>query len=303
MSRCGKVTFAEALKQITRILNEGKRRAPGGVVTAEAEILLAAAWGRTGRPELPRMGIYSKATESLPPEVGAIADRLARERAAGIPLQYVTGTQTFLEHVYEVNPSVLIPRPETEGLVLAASEVVSGARLGFEIGLGSGIISIELLSRFPDLEMKATELSAGARELAARNARRILGAGASRLGIVAVSDRRAVCEPFGGKADFLISNPPYLSQSEEADDDVRDYEPSEALWAPDEDPLFFYRAMAGSARQVLSPEAPIFAELPHERAGEIGRVFSSEGWDVTIKKDLAGRDRVLIGRQSASWTR
>jgi methylase of polypeptide subunit release factors len=141
--------------------------------------------------------------------------------------------------------------------------------------------------------------------VAEKNSRSILGPGASRLQIARVSDPLLVCEPLaerlaggaGSRADFLISNPPYLLGPGEAEDQVVRHEPPLALWAPEADPVYFYRAIARDSAQLLAERAPVFVEIPHERAAEIRSVFTSLGWGVTIKPDLTGRDRVLIARR------
>jgi release factor glutamine methyltransferase len=228
-------------------------------------------------------------------------------RVSGTPLQYLTGEQAFLDHVYRVTPDVLIPRPETETLATVAFAELSLGQpliLGLEIGLGSGILSIELLAHFPHLQMMASEASPGAIKISQLNASAILGPGASRLSIVEVRNRMQVCEPLserlaGSKADFLISNPPYLAHAGEAEEQVASHEPALALWSPEADPAYFYRAIARDAKDLLADHAPIFVEIPHERAHEIRGVFTSQGWGVTMKHDLTGRDRVLIAHRKA----
>jgi release factor glutamine methyltransferase len=304
-------TLAEALARAIGLLNQGKLRAPESVVTAEAEQLVDAAYFRVGRGRVTRMELYARGAEALPGPVWPVLKRMAEQRASGKPLQYLTGFQTFLGHEYEVGNEVLIPRPETEVLVTRAIEELSGRgldhALGLEVGLGSGIISIELLDRFPKLAMIATEVSPGAAKLAQRNAEKVLGVETSRLRVLTHAVPTRVCEPFIAvlgtrRADFLISNPPYLSSPSEAEEQVRKHEPAVALFAPAADPLYFYRAIARDAKKILLDQAPVFVEIPHERASEIRAVFSSEGWDATILNDLTGRERVLVAIARQAWT-
>lgn len=100
-------------------------------------------------------------------------------RAHGKLLQHLTGVQVFLDHEYEVGPEVLVPRPETEVLVRAAMDQLKEPQFGLELGIGSGVISIELLSHFESLTILASELSAEARDLALRNRNRILASPSS----------------------------------------------------------------------------------------------------------------------------
>jgi release factor glutamine methyltransferase len=210
-----------------------------------------------------------------------------------------------------VSPQVLVPRPETELLVVHAIQVLRGKGamgsregLGLEIGLGSGAISIELLAEFPTLRMIASELEEGAASVARGNARDILGAaGVGRLEVRLTGAAGSVLEPLrealdGRRADFLISNPPYLDpQADEADEEVRAQEPAAALFAPAGDALFFYREIARGARGLLSPEGSVFVEMPHERAGAIRALFEESGWAVQTIPDLNERDRVLAAAQ------
>lgn len=294
-------TFAETLKSVARLLSEARRGASQDLIAAEAERIVSAAGHRTSAKPLSRMELYTRASEEAPAELTIIATRMAHERAAGSPLQYVTGSQAFLEHEYEVTRDVLIPRPETEVLVTEAFRVLSRGgepKLGLEIGVGSGIISIELLSRFPTVEMIATDISIKAIEVARRNAKRILGPGASRLRLTPVDSRNLwgpLARDSSEKPDFLISNPPYLMPNE-ATEEVRTNEPKEALFPP-ENPLYFYTLIAEQAAFFLKEGGGVFLELPHERATRIQEIFTEAGWSATLIKDLTGRDRVLIARE------
>jgi release factor glutamine methyltransferase len=209
----------------------------------------------------------------------------------------------------------LIPRPETEFLVaIALDEIgrmfpVRGQPFtGIEIGVGSGAIAIEILSRFPGARIYASELTTEAEARAKSNARRILNQSAvdsARLKILRVRDPLEVWEPFEraiaegvfkAPAQFLISNPPYLASESEADQDVREQEPKSALFGPPSDPCYFYREIARGAHPYLEVGAPVYLEVPHERAAIIESIFKSEGWKTRLAKDLTGRDRVLSAK-------
>jgi len=225
---------------------------------------------------------------------------LASERADGKILQHLLERQVFLDHEYYVNPDVLVPRPETESLVQFAQVWIAknGAQHGFEVGIGSGAISIELLSKFPTLEMSATDISPHALEVARKNARTILG-NEKRLHLIEVKDPKQVLEPFADltPADFLISNPPYLIRGE-AEPDVEREEPATALFAPESDAFYFYRKFAAHSAQVLRPKGALFLELPHERANFIERIFPPKEWNLRIELDLTQRQRYLIAERS-----
>lgn len=284
-----------------------------GLVETEAEQLLQAAYRHTLGQPLSRIQLFSRMSDPFPERAWNHLVDLSQQRAQGKILQHIIGYQEFFTHEYEVTPAVLVPRPETEILVEnAIFELSAGGAspsLGLEIGLGSGIISLELLSRFPGLRMIASELSPHARACALKNANRILGSGIEsstgkndlqkdRLTILTATHPLDVFLPFrlDFQADFLISNPPYLISEDLIESDVLDQEPHEALFAPESDPLYFYRVIANEAMKYLMPGGFVFAELPHERACLMSELFETRGWDVRIQKDLTGRDRVLIAK-------
>jgi release factor glutamine methyltransferase len=269
------------------------------VPEAEAEQLVAAAYRAATNEPLPsRREVFARANEEFPPAAAHALETMVARRAAGELLQHVTGFQQFLGHAYETGPSALVPRPETELLASEAIAALSGPALGLEIGVGTGVLSIELLQAFPGLRMVASELSSKASALASRNAQAILRDPA-RLELRAARGARDVWGPFAGltPADFLISNPPYLLRSGEAEDDVARQEPGEALYAPEGDPLFFYREIAAGARHALTARGKVFVELAHERALETKAVFEGQGWRVELVDDLNGRPRVLVAER------
>jgi release factor glutamine methyltransferase len=278
------MNFLEALEAAARILRGNPRLDERGSIATESEQLVSGAYRLVTGKSLNRSELLLRAREEYP--APAELERLARRRASGELLQHVLGYQTFLEHEYEVGPEVLIPRPETEVLVSLAIEKLRNPVAGFEVGIGSGAISIELLSRFPSLKMTATELTEVAASRARANARKIL-TDPSRLEIL-MAFAEQVLEPFGERgADFLISNPPYLADPNEVDEDVIAHEPHTALFAPPRDPLYFYREIADVR------VSRVFLELPHERAEEIRKLFVEKGWRAELHQDLTARDRVL----------
>jgi release factor glutamine methyltransferase len=249
-----------------------------------------------------RAQVYLRADEPLSPKAKFELDRVLEGRARGIPLQHLTGTQQFLDHVYRVGPQALIPRPETEFLVRTAVEFLRGSspKLGWELGLGSGVISIELLAEFGDLRMKATERNPAAAELALENAGSILKGGAWRLEVRQVGESLEAWEPLatdGGRPDFLISNPPYLDPSDPIDGEVLAHEPHSALFVEGAGPLHFYERTAAAGAAFLAPGGRVWLELAPERAAQVKELFVRAGWaDVEILTDLAGRERVLAAR-------
>lgn len=303
LSREAPTSFGEALKVTRRILESNRDLVARGTIDAEAERLVEAAHRKATGKALSRAELFVRARDRYPDAAGQALLIMALSRADGRLLQHLTGYQAFLDHEYEVDRNVLIPRPETEILASIAMEEirVSGrTSLGLEVGLGSGVLSIELLSRFPGLTMIASEISPEAEAVARRNLRAIVR-DESRLRIVRPSRDFHVIEPFdaelaGAKADFIVSNPPYLARTGETEPDVAAHEPAVALYAPDADLLHFYRKIAEGAPRVLRGDGLVFLELAAERASDIEKLFSDSGWKTSVRPDLNGRPRVLIAR-------
>lgn len=262
----------------------------------EADWILCHALGDAG---LRRSELGLRLDEELAQEAIAEARAQVRRRLAGEPLQYILGTQSFLGNEYRVGPGVLVPRPETEFVWTESFRVLNTLHpcLGFEVGLGSGVLSIEFLRAFPSLKMHATEFLEEARSIAAANAEAHLGSGwGERLRILTPADALDVCGAFDGRADFLISNPPYLDESDEISSEVLRHEPRAALIPANGDPLYFYRAFAESAPRLLSPGGALFLEIAHERADEISLLFRAAFDRVECRSDLTGRPRLLIAQ-------
>jgi release factor glutamine methyltransferase len=243
----------------------------------------------------------------ITPEIEQAALMLAKRRAEGFPLQYLLGYQYFYAHEYEVSTATLIPRPETEILVDSAIRWAREQQLKepiqfAELGLGSGAISIELLAHLPGSQSFATEISSAAREVALRNLDRIMGPNAhSRLKITQPVEAQRSYEPFfpHGPFDLFISNPPYLLTSDEISSDVRNHEPSIALFpsalSSELDANYYYQEFARHARHLLKPNGAAFFEIPHERADTIQSLWSAAGLQTEVIFDLTGRPRVLKG--------
>ncbi len=290
----------------TAILSTSPALVERGSIESEAEQLVIGAYRKaSGRGRtFGRNDLYVRVTDAFPREASELLVVMANRRAHGEPLQYLVGYQYFLNHEYDVNPSVLIPRPETEILVYEVTQTLKRQfeqpKVGIEIGVGSGCISIELLKLFPTLRMIGTEISEEASAVARANARKILGEGTDALfDLRVIEDPKEVLEPLeqapwlrAGRADFIVSNPPYLASKEEVDTDVLNHEPRAALFAPDGDPLYFYRKIVEGAEAFLRPSGFVFFECPHERIDRIGALFGAD-WKVDGFKDLNDRPRVI----------
>jgi release factor glutamine methyltransferase len=223
---------------------------------------------------------------------------LLRRRAMREPLQYVLGRQSFRTLQLAVGPGVLIPRPETEGLVEAvlgwtrASRPSQTGLVGLDVGTGSGAIALALLTEGPFERFVGTDVSPAALEVAARN-RDALGLG-DRL------DLRAgeLFEPMapGERFDVVVSNPPYVSEHERASlaPEVVDWEPAEALFGG-ADGLSVIRSIAASAGSWLGPGGLLALEVGWGQAGAVAALLRArpDFQDVEVRMDLAGKERLV----------
>ncbi|WP_300829115.1 peptide chain release factor N(5)-glutamine methyltransferase [uncultured Rikenella sp.] len=208
------------------------------------------------------------------------------------PVQYVTGREEFYGRSFEVTPDTLIPRGETEQLVRTILDG-SPRRRVLDIGTGSGAIAVTLAAEWgAETCVEAWDISEGALRVAARNAEAV-GVG-GRIRFV----RQDVLEHVPGreaeKFDLVVSNPPYVPESERAGmrPNVVDYEPGGALYVPDDDPLRFYRAIA--RLPLLKPGGELWFEI-NERFGlQTRELLQGLGYaDVRVIRDLHGRERFV----------
>lgn len=208
------------------------------------------------------------------------------------PVQYVTGMTEFCGRTFHVAPGVLIPRPETEELVgLILDETPSAEHTTLlDIGTGSGCIATSLALARPSWEVHACDISQQALAIARSNA--------SRLDANVSFRREDILHPDDTttRYDIIVSNPPYICTSEarEMEANVLDYEPSLALFVPDDDPLLFYRAIALYGLRHLVPQGAIYFEINRAYGRETADMLASLGYtECTIRRDQFGNDRML----------
>ena len=212
----------------------------------------------------------------------------------GSPLQYVLGIQRFAGHDFCVDGSVLIPRPETEELVQAILEGNArrdGLRV-LDIGTGSGAIAVSLALAEPSWSVSAMDVSPQALATARENASR-MGAQVEFIMADILSMQDGV--PYG-RYDVIVSNPPYVLESEKSrmHKNVLEYEPALALFVPDEDPLLFYRAFSRFAAGAMEPAGWLYFEINAALGDATADLVRSCGFgDVAVWKDISGRDRFV----------
>jgi len=228
---------------------------------------------------------------------------------SGEPVQYVTGMTRFCDLLIKVSPAVLIPRPETEELVqkiciaslpchssvdmCGRKESMGGDTTPmriWDIGTGSGCIAIALAKHFMNAEVIAFDVSEAALQIAKENAEN------NGVKVTFVQDNvlNPKSEFFNQSVDLVVSNPPYVCDSERAamEVNVLDWEPGKALFVPDDDPLLFYRQILKLAKNQLTPDGQIWFEI-NERMGEESLQLCREmGFAETeILVDFAGKPR------------
>ena len=229
--------------------------------------------------------------ESLMVDIQRDMERLS----LGCPVQYVLGETEFYGLPFEVSPAVLIPRQETEELVQRVVEQNKGRSVKiWDVGTGSGCIAVSLAKMLPEAHVYATDISEEALQVARRNAER------NGVGVTfARHDMRDTeCLPFEGvRFDVMVSNPPYIPASDRATmhRNVTDYEPSLALFVPDDDKLWCYQSLAGLAKRVLVPCGHIYVETYHGFHEGIMGIFQQYGMrNIQSVKDLNGNLRFVI---------
>ncbi len=216
-----------------------------------------------------------------------LADALARRRTHQ-PVAQITGTRLFWGRAFLVTPDVLDPRPETETLISLALEGPRPNRL-LDLGTGSGCLAATLLAEWPASHGVATDISATALAVAARNAD---GHGVADRLTLRMSNWWANLE---GRFDLIVSNPPYIAEAEMADlaPDVRDWEPHLAL-TPGGDGLGAYREIAARLDEFLTPNGRALFEIGASQSVNVSAIFAASGqFQVRVHADLDGRDRVV----------
>lgn len=225
--------------------------------------------------------------------VNEVVDRLI----AGEPIQYIYGDTYWYGMTLSVNPSVLIPRPETEELVDIIVKAHDDSDLKvLDVCTGSGCIAVALAKTLKFPEVTAIDISADALDVACQNAagQKVAVDFVGRDALLLASDTVATN---ASKYDIIVSNPPYVMDSEKSamERNVIDHEPHIALFVPDSDSLKFYKAIATYAETALTARGRLYFELNPLTADELRSWMISKGWDdVRIIPDIHARKRFLV---------
>ncbi|MEY4401024.1 MAG: protein methyltransferase HemK [Actinomycetota bacterium] len=241
--------------------------------------------------------------ESVTQRMAVHLQEMVRRRLSGEPLQYVMGRWAFRHLDLLVDRRVLVPRPETEQVAEAALQVARSAkpRVVVDLGTGSGAIGLSLAHELPldGTTVWLTDNSLDALNVARANAAGIGRAGAN-VRIVHGDWYDALPKELRGSIDVLVSNPPYIAEGDPDIEAVVDmHEPHMALYSGP-DGLDALRAVIGGAAQWLRPGGVLVAEIGH-RQGDAVRALcdAADLSDVELRRDYAGRDRIVVARRYA----
>ena len=212
------------------------------------------------------------------------------------PIQYIVGDTEFFGLTFKVNPSTLIPRPETEELVQYIIDDVSELKNNsnpvelLDIGTGSGCIAISLAKNLQNSKISAMDVSSEALKIANKNACE------NMVNITFLEQDILLCKALPEKYDIIVSNPPYVRELEKEwmQPNVLKHEPELALFVKDSDPLIFYRKIAELSRDSLKPNGKLFFEINEYLGEEMTELLVGLGFrDIEIKKDIFEKDRML----------
>jgi len=247
--------------------------------------------------KMPGMPVSAMPESPVTQKQAAQVVNICRELKTGKPIQYILGETSFYNCTIKVNSETLIPRPETEELVdLIVKENKGFSGTILDIGTGSGCIAIALALNLPGTTVTGTDISEGAIALAREN---------SKLNNAAVAFLRSdIMNSDAGqflRADIIVSNPPYVRESEKKlmARNVLDFEPYSALFVPDSDPLRYYSAILKAAGLILAPGGKVYFEINEAFAKEISRLLEENRYSaVEVIRDLNGRDRFIKGTRN-----
>ncbi len=265
---------------------------PSGEAASVAKILLSEGfgWGTL----LLYTGKDSDLSEAEQQKLHIFMERLC----ANEPIQYVTGRALFCGNEFEVSPAVLIPRPETEELVyeIATDWKGSPSPSLLDMGTGSGCIAISLSFQMPEATAEAWDISEEALSVARKNASR-LGAKVNYKQVDLLSEAALLsCAP--SSLDIIVSNPPYIRDSEKEmmEPNVLEWEPELALFVPDTDPLLYYRSICRIGQRLLRSGGMLYFEINAQFGTELSVLMQDMGYhSIRLKQDSFGKDRIIKG--------
>jgi release factor glutamine methyltransferase len=277
------------MKTIRQAVADAARRLHGEHAVRDAELLLMHALGIT------RASLLANPQRELSSEEYARYGELIAERATGKPIQHITGTQEFFGLAFAVTSDVLIPRPETEHLVEAVIAALPKDRVVkiADVGTGSGAIAVALAHALPLAQVTALDISPAALDVAARNANsHDMDARVRFL----QSNLLSACA--GEVFDVIVSNPPYIAESEVLEKQVREFEPALALFAGSTG-YEVYERLIPQAWNSLRSYGLLAMEMGFGQSTRLAEML--QAWkNVEFVNDLQGIPRVVLARRGAA---
>lgn len=276
-------TIRDILPQAVQFLRERKI----SNARLSSEEILAYAMGTR------RLDLYVNFDCPVKEEELIVARELLKRRAHGTPLEYILGKIDFFGIQLKITPDVLIPRQETEILAdLVTKEIQkhnTEGKILWDICCGSGCLGLSLKNKFPLLKVSLSDVSTKALNLAKENM--------IKNSLTVEFLEGDFIQPFAGKrADFIVCNPPYISESEymALDPEVREFEPKEALLAG-ANGLEFYERLAKELPMLLNSGGKLFLEIGESQGDQVKNIFSKvPSAFQEIRKDWAGKDRFFF---------
>ena len=219
-------------------------------------------------------------------------EKYTEQLISGKPIQYILGKAWFMGQNFTVNENVLIPRPETEELVewiISYANIKNKTLSILDIGTGSGCISIALKMALPHCEVSALDVSKEALKLAQLNAKNL------NVSIQWMEQNILDTLALENAYDIIVSNPPYIpiGEKESMQKQVVNFEPSLALFVPNEDPLIFYRTIAKMAKQSLSKNGQLFFEIHYDQGNAVLTLLNELNFHAELRQDGFGKDRMI----------
>lgn len=287
-------TVGRLLTWTTEFLKKNGSQSP----RLDSEVLLAHA------RECQRIELYTAFDEEPGDETKTAFREMVKRRAEGTPVAYLVGHKEFYSASFEVNPDVLIPRPETEHLVVEAIDRAKEIREArgnsaplriADVGTGSGAVAITLAKQLGDCHVTAIDVSEAALAVAARNAKRH-GLDEDRISLQH-GDLLEACAP-EQSFDLIVSNPPYVSEAEyeQLETSVKEYEPKLALVSGPEGTEIIARLIAQSAER-LTEDGCLLFEFSPMLAGKLDPLVGEPWQPASVTKDLAGHARIVTLRR------
>jgi release factor glutamine methyltransferase len=220
----------------------------------------------------------------------------------GMPVQYVLGEAWFAGLCLKVNEHTLIPRPETEELVnlcaswIAANSINDAPLKILEVGTGSGCIAIALQQKIPAAEITAIDISTAAIEVATINAAKYN----APIQFKTLDFLNETCWPKMGSYDVIISNPPYIAETEKINiaRHVLDFEPHTALFVESNNPLIFYNAITNFGNAHLNNMGAIFVEINQALGSQTIDAFKQHAYVTSLHKDVFDNDRMIVATKN-----